>query len=579
MVHPAPGQTGTNVWGDGVDAALAAAPTTYARRRVFDVMTYGAVGDGTTDDTVAINAAITAANAVVNHLIPVSVGKVEFPDADYLITSGLVFNENVVPHMSGSARLIYNGTGTAITFYRWGNNSLAYQGDIRVAVRKNTAAWWGADTTSIGILFDTCFRMGVEIGSAQGFHTGIALLGDGAVGWGGTTYLDMRLGHILNNKIGMAGVVQNGGYVSAINLFGGTISLRDTGQTVRTNLFTDPSCTALTEWASYAGVAGAATLTAPTSGGWVGPSFARLTWTTVPTSSGGLKTGVNPAVVAGTSYTASVYVRPSVTLSVEPKYGWFNSGTSTTYGTDAGVSCPAGVWTRLSATHTCPTGSNQVNWAWYVVGAGITAIGQTLDMDGALMEVGTVLGDYFDGGSLLSAWTGTANASTSTSTLASNIGTRYIAGPLAWSNCFGVVLEGSTVEKAVSISEDHNTWTGCSFEAVRAGGVEITGVTGNTFMGCMNLTSHDSPTLVDSAGHVTVIGSSGARFVDSVSAPAFYAGSGTMAVTPRWTSGAGSPESVLAAPIGSLYSRTDGGTSTTLYVKQSGTGSVGWVAK
>jgi hypothetical protein len=46
-----------------------------------------------------------------------------------------------------------------------------------------------------------------------------------------------------------------------------------------------------------------------------------------------------------------------------------------------------------------------------------------------------------------------------------------------------------------------------------------------------------------------------------------------------WTSGAGSPETVVAAGIGSLYTRTDGGASTTLYVKESGTGATGWVAK
>ena len=43
--------------------------------------------------------------------------------------------------------------------------------------------------------------------------------------------------------------------------------------------------------------------------------------------------------------------------------------------------------------------------------------------------------------------------------------------------------------------------------------------------------------------------------------------------------GAGSPNSVLAASIGSLYLRTDGGASTTLYVKESGSGNTGWVAK
>jgi len=46
-----------------------------------------------------------------------------------------------------------------------------------------------------------------------------------------------------------------------------------------------------------------------------------------------------------------------------------------------------------------------------------------------------------------------------------------------------------------------------------------------------------------------------------------------------WKTGTGSPENVVLAPVGSLYSRTDGGANTTLYVKESGTGNTGWVAK
>jgi hypothetical protein len=49
--------------------------------------------------------------------------------------------------------------------------------------------------------------------------------------------------------------------------------------------------------------------------------------------------------------------------------------------------------------------------------------------------------------------------------------------------------------------------------------------------------------------------------------------------TTKWSSGSGSPEGVKTAPIGSLYTRTDGGAGTTLYVKESGTGTTGWVAK
>lgn len=46
-----------------------------------------------------------------------------------------------------------------------------------------------------------------------------------------------------------------------------------------------------------------------------------------------------------------------------------------------------------------------------------------------------------------------------------------------------------------------------------------------------------------------------------------------------FTSGVGSPNTVVTAAVGSLYTRTDGGAVTTLYVKESGTGNTGWVAK
>jgi len=44
-------------------------------------------------------------------------------------------------------------------------------------------------------------------------------------------------------------------------------------------------------------------------------------------------------------------------------------------------------------------------------------------------------------------------------------------------------------------------------------------------------------------------------------------------------SGTGSPQGVVTAPVGSLYTRTDGGAGTTLYIKESGTGNTGWVEK
>lgn len=72
----------------------------------------------------------------------------------------------------------------------------------------------------------------------------------------------------------------------------------------------------------------------------------------------------------------------------------------------------------------------------------------------------------------------------------------------------------------------------------------------------------------------TALGSAAKRFTNTYS-QSFRPGTGAAI----WTSGAGSPEGVLTAPVGSMYTRTDGGPVTTLYVKESGVGNTGWVAK
>lgn len=56
-------------------------------------------------------------------------------------------------------------------------------------------------------------------------------------------------------------------------------------------------------------------------------------------------------------------------------------------------------------------------------------------------------------------------------------------------------------------------------------------------------------------------------------------GVGTGGRGARVYSGTASPESVVVAPIGSLYLRTDGGAATTLYVKESTALATGWIAK
>lgn len=46
-----------------------------------------------------------------------------------------------------------------------------------------------------------------------------------------------------------------------------------------------------------------------------------------------------------------------------------------------------------------------------------------------------------------------------------------------------------------------------------------------------------------------------------------------------WVIGTGDPENNVTANVGSFYSRTDGGAATSFYVKEAGSGSVGWIPK
>lgn len=66
----------------------------------------------------------------------------------------------------------------------------------------------------------------------------------------------------------------------------------------------------------------------------------------------------------------------------------------------------------------------------------------------------------------------------------------------------------------------------------------------------------------------------GTVFGSTVQATKFYS-----TTTTFWSSGSGSPEGVVTAAVGSLYTNTTGGANTTLYVKETGSSNTGWVAK
>lgn len=127
----------------------------------------------------------------------------------------------------------------------------------------------------------------------------------------------------------------------------------------------------------------------------------------------------------------------------------------------------------------------------------------------------------------------------------------------------------------------------------------LTNQTNTLIMDCVDLVTYDTPTYAD----VSITNNSGNAYSvrtsingantfnpltnntgtignasliwSSVAATTLLVGPSSV----QFTSGAGTPEGVVTAPVGSLYTRTNGGANTTLYIKESGTGNTGWVAK
>lgn len=88
----------------------------------------------------------------------------------------------------------------------------------------------------------------------------------------------------------------------------------------------------------------------------------------------------------------------------------------------------------------------------------------------------------------------------------------------------------------------------------------------------IDFTTGGSSRLLLGAGLYTAAAVGGDKGADNINAVKYHIG------TVFWSTGTGTPESAVTAPVGSLFSRTDGGGGTTLYVKETGSGNTGWAA-
>lgn len=133
-------------------------------------------------------------------------------------------------------------------------------------------------------------------------------------------------------------------------------------------------------------------------------------------------------------------------------------------------------------------------------------------------------------------------------------------------SCWGIIVNGIVANRYSLLFETDSIET-------KPNSIVVSGIEGTGWGGTIDDTSKwigSVPNGVLNSGDFSIDG-----IFSNVTARSAYYNVGGAA----WFSNYGTPEGVVTAPVGSLYSRLDGGAGTSLYVKQSGSGNTGWVAK
>lgn len=202
----------------------------YVLQPVFNVMGFGAKGDGVTDDYSAIQAAI---NAAVN-----AGGGIVFfpPGGTYLVNIGLVIDGDNIYLFGKGATLLFDGSNSiAVDFCKSG--SYIFNGGIDGLNIQKVSEEWATDT-SIGLRLYNVQEGFLTDFSVQDFTTGLKLEGNGQ----GCVHNQINIRRLFNNKTNLHLVASNNGWCNENIFIGGRFSYssdRVGGYTGTTNIKID----------------------------------------------------------------------------------------------------------------------------------------------------------------------------------------------------------------------------------------------------------------------------------------------------------------------------------------------------
>lgn len=283
----------------------------------------------------------------------------------------------------------------------------------------------------------------------------------------------------------------------------------------------------------------------------------------------------NKLQVAGAGIFTGTWVNDGATSGISLSYGDLaNSGRLQIF--SPGVAYRP--FDMFVASLNVATGTGSVTSALTVTNGGITGIGKsnTTPANATLSVL-----DATPASGATATWIGHDGSGTYSGVHLSALATslKVVAGLTQgstnlqeWQNLSGTVL--AYVANDASIIAPAFVQNG-ALAGMNSGGVRLGTSAGVLFGSTANYASTADTSLSRISAGIIGGGTGSAGSVAGSFQATKYISAGTAFVT--W--GTGTPEAAVTATVGSMFLRTDGGAATTLYVKESGSGNTGWIAK